>query len=64
MARCPHCRKVSSVGPEFARGRGVLFLVLGVIFLLIGLGTTFGTFKYAQVFKIIIIDELVILVFN
>ncbi|XP_065213622.1 type I phosphatidylinositol 4,5-bisphosphate 4-phosphatase-A [Planococcus citri] len=31
LARCPRCRKVSSVGPEFARGRATFFLVLGLI---------------------------------
>ncbi|KAJ6640929.1 Type 1 phosphatidylinositol 4,5-bisphosphate 4-phosphatase [Pseudolycoriella hygida] len=48
LARCPHCRKVSSVGPEFARGRGVLFLALGVVFLIIALGVTLATYKYAK----------------
>lgn len=49
LARCPHCRKVSSVGPEFARGRGILFLALGIVFLIIGLGVTMATFRYAKV---------------
>ncbi|XP_037035104.1 type 1 phosphatidylinositol 4,5-bisphosphate 4-phosphatase [Bradysia coprophila] len=48
LARCPHCRKVSSVGPEFARGRGILFLALGIVFLIIGLGITMATYRYAK----------------
>ena len=49
LARCPHCRKVSSVGPDFARGRGILFLLLASIFLILGLGITLATFRYAKV---------------
>jgi phosphatidylinositol-4,5-bisphosphate 4-phosphatase len=37
LARCPHCRKVSSVGPDFARGRGTLFVIFGVISLILGI---------------------------
>lgn len=48
LARCPHCRKVSSVGSSFARGRGLLFLILAVIFLVIGIGVTAGTYRYAK----------------
>lgn len=48
LARCPHCRKVSSVGPDFARGRGIIFLVLGLISLCIGIGVTVGTYIYAK----------------
>lgn len=48
LARCPHCRKVSSVGPDFARGRGIIFLILGLIFLSIGIGVTLGTYMYAK----------------
>lgn len=49
LARCPHCRKVSSVGPEFARGRGILFLALGILFFIIGIAVTMGTYRYARV---------------
>ncbi|XP_075224117.1 type 1 phosphatidylinositol 4,5-bisphosphate 4-phosphatase isoform X2 [Lycorma delicatula] len=48
LARCPHCQKVSSVGPDFARGRGICFLLLGCIFLLIGIAVTLGTYEYAS----------------
>lgn len=47
LARCPHCRKISSVGPEFARGRGIFCLTLGIIFLIIGIGVTAGTYAHA-----------------
>jgi len=48
LARCPHCRKLSSVGPDFARSRGILFLVLAFLFLLIGVGVTVGTYSVAE----------------
>lgn len=51
LARCPHCRKVSSVGPDFARLRVRLYLLFGVIFLLVGFGVTFFTLGYAAVSK-------------
>ncbi|KAI5694714.1 hypothetical protein M8J76_014432 [Diaphorina citri] len=47
LARCPHCRKVSSVGPDFARGRSTLFFTLGIFFLLLGICVTYGSYKYA-----------------
>lgn len=40
MARCPHCRKISSVGPDFARGRGIVFIIVGIITLIIAIGVT------------------------
>lgn len=48
LARCPHCRKVSSVGPDYARGRGNIFFLLTIIFLSIGIGVTAGTYSYAR----------------
>ncbi|XP_065160260.1 type II phosphatidylinositol 4,5-bisphosphate 4-phosphatase [Atheta coriaria] len=48
LARCPHCRKVSSVGPDYARGRGNIFLIMSLIFLSIGIGITAGTISYAR----------------
>uniref|UniRef100_A0A1B6E4J4 Phosphatidylinositol-4,5-bisphosphate 4-phosphatase n=2 Tax=Clastoptera arizonana TaxID=38151 RepID=A0A1B6E4J4_9HEMI len=47
LARCPHCRKVSSVGPDFARGRGILFVFVGIVCMLIGTGVTLGSYEYA-----------------
>jgi len=40
LARCPHCRKISSVGPDFARGRGIVFIIVGIITLIIAIGVT------------------------
>jgi len=48
LARCPHCRKVSSVGPEFARTRAIIFLLFGLIVLAIGIGITCGTLSIAH----------------
>ncbi|GBP19892.1 Type 1 phosphatidylinositol 4,5-bisphosphate 4-phosphatase [Eumeta japonica] len=46
--RCPHCRKVSSVGPRTARMRGILFMFLALIFFAIALGVTLGTLSSAK----------------
>jgi len=48
LARCPHCRKVSSVGPEFARTRSIIFLIFGLIVLGIAIGITAGTASIAS----------------
>lgn len=48
LARCPHCRKVSSVGPDYARGKGNLFLIMALLFFIIGIGVTVGTYVYAR----------------
>jgi len=48
LARCPHCRKVTSVGPEFARTRAIIFLILGLIVLGVAIGMTCGTYTIAQ----------------
>ncbi|XP_011691534.1 PREDICTED: type 1 phosphatidylinositol 4,5-bisphosphate 4-phosphatase [Wasmannia auropunctata] len=49
LARCPHCRKISSVGPDFARGRGIVFIIVGLIALVIATAITVGTYKYVKV---------------
>lgn len=43
LARCPHCRKVSSVGGDYSRNRGILFSVLGLLMMVIAIGVTAGT---------------------
>eukprot|EP00794_Sanderia_malayensis_P018970 gene18970-20876_t len=48
LARCPYCRKVSSVGPKFAKNRAIIFAVIGAVFLLAGVGVTVGTFEIAK----------------
>lgn len=35
------------MGPDFARGRGTFFIVIGLVFLLLGVGVTAGTYAYA-----------------
>merc|ERR1712020_18975 len=48
LARCPHCRKVSSVGGDFSRNRGLLFTLLGMLLLIIAIGVTAGTASKAS----------------
>lgn len=43
LARCPHCRKMSTINPRFNRVRGIIFAVLALIILAIGLGVFFAT---------------------
>merc|ERR1711981_443381 len=40
LARCPHCRKVSSVGGDFSRNRGLLFSALGLLTMVIAIVVT------------------------
>ncbi|GFT69513.1 type 1 phosphatidylinositol 4,5-bisphosphate 4-phosphatase [Nephila pilipes] len=47
LARCPHCRKVSSVGRRFSVSRGTMYLIAAFVVLIIGLGVTIGTYAYA-----------------
>lgn len=48
LARCPHCRNVSSVGPDYARGKGKIFMFVGLLLLGIGVGVTVGTYVFAK----------------
>lgn len=48
LARCPYCRKISSVGPKFAKNRALIFAIIGIIFMAIGTGVTVGTYKMAS----------------
>lgn len=48
LARCPHCRNVSSVGPDYARGKGKIFMFIGLLLLGIGIGVTAGTYAVAK----------------
>ncbi|KAH9281393.1 Type I phosphatidylinositol 4,5-bisphosphate 4-phosphatase-B [Echinococcus granulosus] len=47
-ARCPQCRKVTSIGQAYARTRWVGYLILTLIFLVIAIGVTFGTTDAAK----------------
>lgn len=49
LARCPHCRKVSSVGVDFARNRSSVYLAFGIIFLALGIIVAWTTYSYAVV---------------
>lgn len=51
LARCPFCRKLSSVGPEFARTRGIVFAVLFLMALSVGIGAVFGTRSYVAEYR-------------
>lgn len=46
-AKCPHCKKLSSVGQSFARSRAIVFLVCAVVVALLGTGLTLGTVHVA-----------------
>lgn len=48
LARCPHCRKVSSVGPDFAKGRGIMFIIICIITLIVGAGVTAATYHFTS----------------
>ncbi|KAG9509335.1 Type 1 phosphatidylinositol 4,5-bisphosphate 4-phosphatase [Fragariocoptes setiger] len=43
LARCPHCEKKSSVGRDFARARGLIFLILTLMSLGIAIVVTIVT---------------------
>ncbi|GBN56206.1 hypothetical protein AVEN_28380-1, partial [Araneus ventricosus] len=40
LARCPHCRKVSSVGQRFSVSRGTMYMIAAFVMLIIGIGVT------------------------
>ncbi|CAL1544829.1 unnamed protein product [Lymnaea stagnalis] len=48
FARCPHCRRLSSVGDHYARTRGHFFLVIGIVILATAIGITVGTYEQAS----------------
>ncbi|XP_022647187.1 type I phosphatidylinositol 4,5-bisphosphate 4-phosphatase-B-like [Varroa jacobsoni] len=47
LARCPSCRKVTSVGAEFARSRGLVFFILSLLSAVVGIALTAATYKVA-----------------
>ncbi|XP_013872867.1 transmembrane protein 55B-B [Austrofundulus limnaeus] len=51
LARCPHCRKVSSVGRHYPRKRSWLCFVLFVVAVASTIGLLVGTWKPAQALK-------------
>ena len=48
LARCPHCRKVSSVGRDFARSRAIFHALLGGAVLLGAIGLSVATHGIAK----------------
>ncbi|XP_029140960.1 type 1 phosphatidylinositol 4,5-bisphosphate 4-phosphatase [Protobothrops mucrosquamatus] len=51
LARCPHCRKVSSIGRRYPRKRCFCCLLLGVLMAVTATGLAFGTWKQAQQYR-------------
>ncbi|KAK0404060.1 hypothetical protein QR680_017264 [Steinernema hermaphroditum] len=47
-ATCPHCKKVSSVGHQYARYRAALYLIASVVFLVAAVGLTWVTVDTAH----------------
>nr|XP_046237053.1 type I phosphatidylinositol 4,5-bisphosphate 4-phosphatase-A-like isoform X3 [Scatophagus argus] len=48
LIRCPHCRKVSSIGRRYPRRRSLLCFMLFVVFTASAVGLMVGTWKSAQ----------------
>lgn len=49
LARCPHCRKVSSVGAAYTRKRAIMYGLAGLVLLIIQIIGVCMTFDYAKV---------------
>ncbi|KAM7536825.1 hypothetical protein Aperf_G00000088717 [Anoplocephala perfoliata] len=47
-ARCPQCRKITSIGQAYSRTRWVAYLIATLIFLVIALAVTIGTASAAK----------------
>uniref|UniRef100_A0A8C2RQS2 Phosphatidylinositol-4,5-bisphosphate 4-phosphatase n=1 Tax=Capra hircus TaxID=9925 RepID=A0A8C2RQS2_CAPHI len=48
LARCPHCRKVSSIGRRYPRKRCICCFLLGLLLAVTATGLAFGTWKHAR----------------
>ncbi|XP_067117677.1 type I phosphatidylinositol 4,5-bisphosphate 4-phosphatase-A-like [Osmerus mordax] len=48
LARCPHCRKVSSIGPRYPRRRGLWCFFLFLVLAASSAGLMVGTWRSAQ----------------
>lgn len=46
-ARCPHCHKVTSVGPAYARAHWIGYGVLAIVAIIIAISVTAGTAEAA-----------------
>lgn len=50
LAKCPHCKKISSVGSALPRRRCCAYVTIGMICIFIGVGLTVGTQDFARRF--------------
>ncbi|KAI1886220.1 hypothetical protein AGOR_G00211750 [Albula goreensis] len=48
LAKCPHCKKISSVGSALPRRRCCAYITVGMICIFIGVGLTVGTQDFAR----------------
>ncbi|XP_063041429.1 type 2 phosphatidylinositol 4,5-bisphosphate 4-phosphatase isoform X1 [Engraulis encrasicolus] len=48
LAKCPHCKKISSVGSALPRRRCCAYITVGMICVFIGVGLTVGTQEFAS----------------
>uniref|UniRef100_A0A672M5P6 Phosphatidylinositol-4,5-bisphosphate 4-phosphatase n=1 Tax=Sinocyclocheilus grahami TaxID=75366 RepID=A0A672M5P6_SINGR len=48
LAKCPHCKKISSVGSALPRRRCCAYITVGMICIFIGIGLTVGTQDFAR----------------
>uniref|UniRef100_A0A2K6LEF9 Phosphatidylinositol-4,5-bisphosphate 4-phosphatase n=1 Tax=Rhinopithecus bieti TaxID=61621 RepID=A0A2K6LEF9_RHIBE len=51
LAKCPHCKKISSVGSALPRRRCCAYITIGMICIFIGVGLTVGTQDFARRFR-------------
>ncbi|PNI84891.1 TMEM55A isoform 4 [Pan troglodytes] len=51
LAKCPHCKKISSVGSALPRRRCCAYITIGMICIFIGVGLTVGTPDFARRFR-------------
>nr|KAF6426713.1 phosphatidylinositol-4,5-bisphosphate 4-phosphatase 2 [Molossus molossus] len=50
LAKCPHCKKISSVGCALPRRRCCAYITIGMMCIFIGVGLTVGTQDFARRF--------------
>ncbi|XP_050395230.1 type I phosphatidylinositol 4,5-bisphosphate 4-phosphatase-A [Patella vulgata] len=48
LARCPHCRKLTAVGKNYARIKAHVYLIIALVFIAAGIGVTVGTYEAAS----------------
>ncbi|XP_067883320.1 type 1 phosphatidylinositol 4,5-bisphosphate 4-phosphatase-like, partial [Heterodontus francisci] len=50
LARCPHCRRVSSIGQQYPRKRCLWIFIVGLLFAIIATAVAVATWKHARKF--------------